>query len=1421
MALTLSIKQKIYSTFAILLACALLSALVYQRLSHRVTQSVEQNAQLIESLVLANQGIEGHIVNAQHLVSQSLHTPVETLDSQFSSYLSQVQGIANFMIYNMKNDEGSSDVMSEQTIIFIELIARLESLAQETAQQFGTLIDQASPIIAVKTLSFADINALTQRLQRQLIQQGRKTPAQFPDLSQRAVSLSDGHLRLVHYLQQRDSMPSAALLKRFAESLQALRKVPGISQEIVSQLYQQGLLHMEIHQARLTLKQNIDNTIGHKLQTLLELLEDVSQAVITYNESTVADLKTHRNNWLLTTSLALALVLLLASWIAWRLVSGLMLIINQLRGALLGLSAGELAVAVPHKDSKDELGEIARAIHHLKLRLIERNGFELANDAIKKRMESILLNAPVGLIEINNEGTIVLANNEIKSQLKYTDAQLLGQKVASVLRGDFSAAYDNYLDSRHHNNAQRDVAVLNLTDSLGVNLKAQVSLDGFELDQTRYVIASVLNVTALYQAQEDAIAQQSLLEEIINDAPEAMIITTPQRIIKIVNPAFSKTFGYRSADVIGKSTQFLYENTQAYENAGAVKYNPEPSDDNPILEISYRKQDGSLFLSETVGGAIRDKKNHLIGYMAFVRDISKRKQAEKKLEKYRQQVNASNHILKMATQSVNMGIWNYDVQQEKLHWNDEMFSIFGSDPAAFKQSLEDGFDKVHPDDIASTTQTLNDALAKKCNFDTDFRIIHPQKGIRHINAHASMSLNEAGEVERIIGVNWDQTEQKNKEAQLKQLALVASSTHNAVAICDPDGSIKWVNAAFTRITGYEAQEITGLNLSNLLTGANTDPDTLEYFEAQLAEGEDAHGDIINYHKHGREYWAAIDIQAIKDEDGNTSEFIEVQTDITHKKLAEQNLHDAVAKAEVLAIAAEQASVAKSEFLANMSHEIRTPMNGVLGMLNLLMRTEQNPQQQRYASLAHNSAESLLVLINDILDFSKIEAGKLELESIDFDLIKVISEFSATYAYRVHEKNLEYIVQLADDLPKIVTGDPTRIRQVITNLCANALKFTSLGEIHLSVSVVDEQLIRFEISDTGIGIPPAKTKKLFSKFTQVDGSTTRQYGGTGLGLSISKQLCQLMGGEVGVDSIEGQGSTFWFTVRLPASQKVNQVAVPHLSLHDTNILVVDDNQTNREVVGGLLTSWGASVDYAALPHIAHQMLTDHKDKYRLVILDMQMPEEDGLSLLKRLQDNLPFTQTYFLLMTSVVLDMPVTAIKELGLSGILNKPVMNIDLHKALAIIIEHGKAFEETQRLVTKSSLQALDADTKKLLLVEDNLINQEVAKSILEEFGYSIDTAENGEIAIAMLNKNTPYGAVLMDCQMPIMDGYQTTENIRQGMAGAHNQDITIIAMTANAMKGDREKCLACGMDDYLTKPLDILKLEKLLQHWLKEGKD
>ncbi len=1422
MALTLTIKQKIYFAFAILLASALLSALVYQRLGHNVTKSIQQNTQLIESLVLASQGIEGHILNAQHLTSQTLTTPVDNLRRRFSSYLNQVQGIANFMIHNIHSDEDSIYGMSDRAIVFIELIGRIEILAEEINQEFTALIQQATPVITVKTLSFAEINALGNQLQQQLIQQGLKTPNQFAALSQLGFNLSRSHVELVHYLNQHESRPSQALLVRFEDRLSALKKVPSISQDTANQLHQQALLHMNVHQAKLALKKNIDETIVNKLDILLELLEEISQAVIAYDEKIIENFQTQKDDWLLSTSMVLALVLIIASWIAWRLVSGFILTINQLKNSLLGLSAGKLAEPIPHKDSKDELGEIARGIQQLKLRLIERNGFELANGAIKKRMESILINAPVGLIEIDEEGRIVLVNNEIKSLLKFTEPQLLGKKISSMLGSDFFEAYEHYLKSSKNptpNSSQREILVLNLTDSAGTNIKAQVSLCGFELDQTCYVIASVLNVTPLYQAQEDSIEQKSLLEEIINDAPEAMIITTPQRIIKIVNPAFCKTFGYLDEEAIGKSTRFLYENTQAYENAGAIKYNPRSPADHPVLEICYRRKDGSVFLSETVGGAIRDKKNHLIGYMAFVRDISKRKQAENKLEEYRQQINASNHRLKIATQSVNMGVWDYDIELEKLHWNEEMFSIFGSDPATFNQSLADWAERVHPDDLDSTTQKLNDAIKLKCDFDADFRIIHPQKGIRHINAHASMSLNTEGEVERIIGVNWDQTDKKLKEAQLKQLALVASSTNNAVIISDPDGYIKWVNAAFTRITGYEAQEVTGKDLSILLTGKNTAPDTVEYIKEEMAKGHDVHVDILNYNKSGRQYWAAIDIQPIKDEKGMVSEYIEVQTDISHKKRDEQNLHDAVAQAEVLTIAAEQANIAKSEFLANMSHEIRTPMNGVLGMLNLLVRTDQNPQQQRYAQLAHNSAESLLVLINDILDFSKIEAGKLELETIDFDLSKMIGEFSETYAYRVHEKNLEYIVQLDENLPKIVSGDPSRIRQIITNLCGNALKFTSQGEIHLIVSADDEQHIRFEITDTGIGIPKEKTKKLFTKFTQVDGSTTRQYGGTGLGLSISKQLCHLMGGEIGIESTEGKGSRFWFTVNLPASKQVDQVEVPHISLNDTCILVVDDNQTNREVIGGLLTSWGAQVDYAALPNIAYDMLKDNHDKYRLVILDMQMPEEDGLSLLKRLRDDLQFEQTYFLLMTSVVLDMPPSAIKAQGLSGILSKPVINMDLHKAMAIIIDHGKAFEATQGLVTQSSLQALKADTNKLLLVEDNLINQEVAKSILEEFGYSIDTAENGEIAINMLKQNPPYKAILMDCQMPVMDGYQTTQNIRLGLAGEDNQKIIIIAMTANAMKGDREKCLDSGMDDYLTKPLDILKLEELLQYWIKGG--
>ncbi len=1421
MVLTLSIKQKIYFAFSILVTSAILSALVYLRLGQSVTQSVEKNTQLIESLVLANQGIGEHILNAQHLLQQSLNTPTNNLNERFSYFLNQVEGIANFQKSNLSHNNAATEDIPNHGAIFIESISHIEQISSASNVKFNALIKQFSPLIDRPTLNAQELEKIRRSLHQHMLVQVKLQPRLAIDVFAATHQLYEFNVKLAAYLKG-SSQVKPALYLQLSSAIKQLSAIHNAPLKIITTLQQQALLKIKIHQAKLALKDEIEKHISINLAALLELLDDISQAVILYDEKIIEHINQRNQELQWTVSLTMALSLTLAIWLAWRMVSTFLITINQLKTQLLQISSGHLSTDISYRDHNDELGEIAQALHQLKLRLIERNGFELSNQAIKKRTLSILINAPVGLIEIDNQGDIVLANNEIQSITQYKEADLLGKTVQAIFGLDFHDAYQAF-KKRHTSTSEKNLAqyesVIDIINREGTAIKIKLSLSDFEVDQVHYTIACILDVTALYHAQQESIEQKGLLEGIINDAPEAMIITTPDRVIKIVNPAFCKTFGYASKDVIGKNTSFLYENEEAYKDAGKNTYSDSATSNAKIFETCYRRKDNSLFPSETVGGPIHDKNNNLIGYMAFVRDIIERKEAEKKLAKYRDQVAASNEILSIATESVNMGVWTYDLIEQKLNWNDEMFSIFGSEKETFTHSLQDWSDRVHIEDIEAATSSLNKAIENKCNYVGDFRINHATKGVRHINAHASMSLNNAGEVERIIGVNWDQTEQKNNEDQLRQLALVASSTNNAVIICDPQGHIKWVNDAFTRISGYSLKEVKTKKLADFLNGKNSDLDTIEYLAQEISKGKDAHEELLVYHKSGEEYWVSIDIQAIKDSDGNVRELIEVQTDITHKKLAEHNLHDAVAKAEVLAIEAEQANIAKSEFLANMSHEIRTPMNGVLGMLNLLIRTDQDPQQERYAQLAHNSAESLLILINDILDFSKIEAGKLELETIEFDLIKLITEFSETFAYRVHEKKLEYIVELDEHLPNIVSGDPTRIRQIITNLCGNALKFTSKGEIHLTVKPTDNGKIYFEIKDSGIGIPQEKIKGLFNKFTQVDGSTTREYGGTGLGLSISKQLCDLMGGDIGVESSAHQGSQFWFTLNLPKSDKENQIELPHISLNDTEILVVDDNQTNCEVIGGLLTSWGANVDFASGPKSAWDNIINSDDKYRVIILDMQMPGEDGLSLLKRLQDKRPFKQTYFLLMTSLVLEMPTTEMKLLGLSGVLNKPVINMDLHRALAIIIDHGKAFEETHGLVTEANLQSLKSDTKKLLLVEDNLINQEVAKCIMEEFGYSIDTAENGEIAINMLNQNPAYSAILMDCQMPVMDGYETTRNIRNGLAGKQYQSVPIIAMTANAMKGDREKCLNSGMDDYLTKPLNIMHLEEKLQQWI-EGK-
>jgi two-component system, sensor histidine kinase and response regulator len=649
----------------------------------------------------------------------------------------------------------------------------------------------------------------------------------------------------------------------------------------------------------------------------------------------------------------------------------------------------------------------------------------------------------------------------------------------------------------------------------------------------------------------------------------------------------------------------------------------------------------------------------------------------------------------------------------------------------------------------------------------------------------------------------------------RRLRTIMDQIPVTVSYIDAEFRYRYINRAQEVWLGKTDAEVAGRKVRDLVgdpVWANIEPHLSTALAGQSVPLERQRTDRM-----GNPVWhSGRHVPDVNDE-GEVVGVYTVFFDTTQRALAEQALRRSEHELRAAKAAAENASKAKSEFLANMSHEIRTPMNGVLGLTELLLETPLNAQQRPFLETVRSSGESLLSIINDILDFSKIEAGKLETETLDFDLYQAVEDVVQLMAPRAHAKRLELACRIDERLPAAVRGDPYRFRQVLTNLLANGLKFTESGEVVVEVTLAAPASIHVRVRDTGIGISAEARTRLFTAFAQADGSTTRRFGGSGLGLAISRHLVELMGGSIGLDSVEGHGSTFWFTLPLQAATSLPVVGHPG-ELAGRRALVVDDNATNAEILehhalaGGMrcsTTSSGAQ----ALKRLREALREG--DPFELAIVDMKMPGMDGLELAAAVRADPELCGLRLVLVTSLHSTDEMARAREAGISAYLSKPVRRQELYRALAQAVG-GTPVHDASAPVATTAMRILG----RVLMAEDNGVNQFVARNMLKSLGCEFDIVPNGKEALAAVQRGG-YDLVLMDCQMPVMDGYEATREIRaweqgQSQSQAQPRRIPILALTANALVGDADTCRAAGMDDHLAKPYSRKQLGSIMARWL-----
>ncbi|TVR59858.1 MAG: PAS domain S-box protein [Candidatus Competibacteraceae bacterium] len=906
------------------------------------------------------------------------------------------------------------------------------------------------------------------------------------------------------------------------------------------------------------------------------------------------------------------------------------------------------------------------------------------------------------------------------------------------------------------------------------------------------------------ESYADLAEREERLRQVLENIQDGILTLEPGGRIQSFSPAAEAIFGRPAATVVGDTARPLFTEGGWATVQALFGETPDPRRLGLLLDTEGRRADGQAFPLEIRVTPVGQGPEQ--GLIAVVRDLSARAAAEAELR-------LRNRIIE---DSVN-GVVIADATQPDLpvvYVNQGFTRItgYGAEEVVGRNCRF----LQGPATEADALERIRAALREP----TDVNVVlrnYAKDGREFWNDLSITPIHDGrGRLTHFVALQNDITERMRAQEELAAreayLRRVLNSTHDAIIVIDAEGRVESFNAGAEAMFGYRAEEIIGQNVSVLAPSPHREQHD-DYLRRHRETGVSRILGVEREFEAQRRDGSAFPMTLRVNEmnEAGRRRYLGVIHDITERKRVENALREAKE-------AAEEAADTKTQFLANMSHEIRTPMHGVLGALEMLRDTPLSAPQQRYLDTANTSADILLSLIDEVLDFSRLEVGKLRIESLDFELRRTVEDVTAMLGQRAHAKRLELACFIAPTVPDRLRGDPIRLRQILTNLLGNAIKFTEHGEVVVSVTV--EQLeaarvvLRFEVRDTGIGIAADKQPLLFQPFVQADGGTSRRFGGTGLGLSIARRLAELMGGEIGLESAPKVGSRFWF--RLPFLVAGRGGSGVRADFSGARMLVVDDNATNRIILHRYLTAWGVQPGSAGSGEEALAKLQDAAAAgrpYQLVLLDFNMPGMDGLMLAKRLRQDPALAATRLLMLSSSSREPAI--IDELGIDIWLDKPVRQSDLHDAIATILnrDDSRALAAEPRSLRPGT--ELRFAGERVLLVEDNLTTQQLGEALLRQRGLEVDIVGNGREAIAALEREQ-YAIVLMDVQMPELDGFEATRRIRAREAAEGRARTPIVALTAHALPADREKCLDAGMDDYLVKPYSGAALSAIVARWL-----